>query len=152
MKNRISLKEYYYFDFCINIFFGIILLFGFIIIIIIRDSLINIWNQIFGYILFCGIHLILLVAIIFESLRIIKFIKDYPSLKNEKYEIIIGKVMGFRRNEDADSGVQINNFPIIENQENNEIIVLKTNEILKINEIYNFKYLKNTKIAALKNN
>ena len=77
------------------------------------------------------------------------FLRDFKNLKNKNFEVVTGKVIGFKKNLDVESGVQINGFPKIMT-ENSELIILSVNEVLEKDTTYTIIYLKNSKIAITK--
>ncbi len=92
-------------------------------------------------------------AVLFVSsiVQMIIAIKDYNDFKNKNYVTIIGKVIGFEKNTNLDTGAQINDKPIVYVFETHEKIVLSTDDEVSIGNIYTFNYLKNTKIAEVVN-
>ncbi len=80
---------------------------------------------------------------------IITFLKDYDAVKNNKALSVIGKVLGFERNRDPETGTQINDSPIIMIIDTEEKITLKINERVTVGETYKFKYLKYSKLAVV---
>lgn len=55
----------------------------------------------------------------------------------------------FEINKDSETGVQINNTPVVFNIETNEEIELTVNDFIDVGEVYRFNYLKNSKIAEV---
>lgn len=80
---------------------------------------------------------------------IITLLKDYDAVKNNKALSITGKVLGFKRNRNPETGTQINNEPIIMIIDTEEEIILKINDRVTVGETYKFKYLKYSKLAEV---
>ncbi|MGI6770834.1 MAG: hypothetical protein ACOX5Y_00190 [Acholeplasmataceae bacterium] len=108
---------------------------------------INIFGKIGGIIFVIFILIGLIILIILSLKEVIKLMKDYKSIKANKYITIIGKVIKFRRNRDPETGLQMNNRPIVLVKDTNEKIELFTHSILRVGHSYIFNYLKNSKIA-----
>ena len=59
------------------------------------------------------------------------------------------KVLKFKKNREPESGVQINDKPIVLVLDTNEEVELIINDKIMIGETYKFNYLKNCKIAEV---
>ncbi len=81
--------------------------------------------------------------------HIIVLLKDCKALKNKNFVSVTGRVIKFRENKETESGLQINNQPIIEDIHTGEEILLIVNEELRVNGVYRFNYLPNCKIAEV---
>ncbi len=147
-KNRASLKEQF--------IVGMVLWIGVVIISIIgvfvminslpNSSDIELWKYIS--------YIICIVAVVFTIIfliitQIIPYFKDLKNCIRENYLNVTGKVIGFEKNENPDSGDQIDCIPIIQT-ETGEKITLSVNEFLDIGKTYTFNYLKHTKLAEVK--
>ena len=82
---------------------------------------------------------------------IVTLLKDLRSLKNNEYISIIGKVLRFKNNREPESGVQINNNPVVLILDTNDEITLIINDNIMVGEVYKFNYLKNSRIAEVVN-
>ena len=91
-----------------------------------------------------------LVFLIISLIKgIMTLLKDLKSLKNNDFISIIGKVLKFKKNIEPESGVQINDIPIVLILDTGEEIELFINDKIMIGETYKFNYLKNCKIAEV---
>ncbi len=117
--------------------------------IIYYDELIRNVGKVLGLIFVIGVILTFMFLMIFSLKTIITMLKDYNALRNKQYCLVVGKVIGFKRNREPESGVQINDKPVIIAIETNEKIVLNINDRILIGETYKFNYLKNCKIAEI---
>lgn len=122
---------------------------GFIIMIVNCNEFINsigkIWDIIFLICVICGFAFLTVISLN----KIIILLKDLKSLKKKDYITIIGKVVKFKKNIDPETGIQINNNPIILVLDTNEKIELIINDNIMVGETYKFSYLKNSKIAKI---
>ena len=87
--------------------------------------------------------------VLFSLLQLIDLIRDLPSLKKHEYISITGKVIAFKKNIEPESGVQINDKPVVQIIERGNEIVLQINDKLTIGKTYKFNYLKHSKIAEV---
>ena len=121
----------------------------FIIMVVNCNKIINIIGKIWGIIflvcVICGYIFVTIISL--NEIRIL--LKDLKSLKKKNYITIAGKVVRFKKNIDPDTGIQINNNPIILALNTNEKIELIINDKVMIGEKYKFSYLKNSKIAEI---
>ena len=90
-----------------------------------------------------------IVLIFFSTKAIVTLLKDYKSLKNNDFVSIIGEVLEFKRNREPESGVQINDKPIVLIIDKSEKVELTINDKIMVGKIYKFNYLKNCKIAEV---
>ena len=113
------------------------------------SSFIESLGKVLGIIFLIGVVGGLVVLIISLIKEIITLLKDLKSLKNNDFISIIGKVLKFKKNIEPESGVQINNIPIVLILDTGEEIELFINDKIMIGETYKFNYLKNCKIAEV---
>ena len=106
-------------------------------------------GKILGIIFLIGIVGLFVALIIFSIKVIITFLKDAKSLKSNDYVSIVGKVLKFKRNIEHESGVRINDRPIVLILDTGEEVELFINDKIMIGETYKFNYLKNCKIAEV---
>ena len=106
-------------------------------------------GKILGIIFLIGIVGLFVALIIFSIKVIITLLKDAKSLKSNDYVSIVGKVLKFKRNIEPESGVQINDRPIVLILDTGEEVELFINDKIMIGETYKFNYLKNCKIAEV---
>lgn len=109
-----------------------------------------------GFVVFCIIMIMMFLFLITLSIKALTMlIKDHAFLINKEYITVSGKVIGFKRNRDPESGVQINDRPIIRvldslnTEHTDNQIVLYVNDKILIGETYVFRYLKHSKIAEV---
>ena len=77
-------------------------------------------------------------------------LKDREAVKQKEFVTIVGKVVGFKENRMPDTGIQINDIPIILTSDTNEKIELDIyEENVKIGETYKFQFLENSKIGEV---
>ena len=106
-------------------------------------------GKMFGVFFLIGIISLFVILSVFSLTKIIILLKDQKSLKSKNFITIIGKVIRFKRNREPESGVQINDKPVVSILDTNEEIELIINDTIMIGEIYKFNYLKNSKIAEV---
>lgn len=106
-------------------------------------------GKILGIIFLICIVGLFAILTIFSIKVIITLLKDLKSLKNNDYISIIGKVMKFKKNIEPESGVQINDNPIVLILDTNKEVELIINDKIMIGETYKFNYLENCKIAEV---
>ncbi len=122
---------------------------GAVVIPIFSNDFIGIMGKLLEIIFVVCIVLAFITLIIYSLIVLIVLLKDYKALKHNDFISIIGKVIGFKKNINSDSGTQINDHPIIMIVDTNEKVVLDINDIIMVGEIYKFNYLKNSKIAEV---
>lgn len=146
---KTTICQIYYFSIICNLFALLCGVAGIIIMLIYSNEFTS--NQ--GKIFELTVVIVIIVAFIFLVLlstkKLIALFKDYNAVKSKNYISIIGKVIKFKRNREPESGVQINDQPIITILDTNEEIVLIINDKILIGEIYKFNYLYNSKIAEI---
>lgn len=113
------------------------------------SSFIESLGKALGIIFLIGVVGGLVVLIISLIKEIMTLLKDLKSLKNNDFISIIGKVLKFKKNIEPESGVQINDIPIVLILDTGEEIELFINDKIMIGETYKFNYLKNCKIAEV---
>lgn len=96
-----------------------------------------------------AVAILCVLFIIYCIKKIFSLLKDFKSLKSKEYISFIGKVIRFEINKDSETGVQINNTPVVVNIETNEEIELTVNDFIDIGGVYRFNYLENSKIAEI---
>ncbi len=82
---------------------------------------------------------------------LITCLKDLNNVKKNNFEVITGRVIRYARNQ-ADTGRQLNNYPIIQEVNSDKTVRLLVNKGTEINGTYTFHYLKHTKIGIVKTN
>ena len=120
-----------------------------IIMIANYEGFIEIIGKVLGIIFLIGVVGLLVILIIFSIKVIVTLLKDAKSLKNNDFVSIRGKVLKFKRNREPESGIQINDKPIVLILDTNEEVELIINDKIMIGETYKFNYLKNCKIAEV---
>lgn len=140
-----SIKRRYYIQLCLYVFFSI----GFIVtltfLIIYRNTF---STDIIPYLLIT----IFSIAEIGFLYTLIKYLKDFNCVRKNSFDEITGKIVRYKRNQDPESGQQINTRAIVIGIDSNkEIEILVVEGIINCNEIYTFIYLKYTRIGAVKN-
>ena len=91
----------------------------------------------------------LAVLLIISIKTIVLLLKDFDNYRKKKYITVEGQVIGFKKNRDPESGLQMNNTPIINVVDTNERVVLNINDSVCIGKTYVFHYLKYSKIAEV---
>lgn len=146
---KTSIHQLYWFTMIGHIF---LLICGFVISAIMvfnYNNLIESVGKVLGTIFLIGIICLFIILIIFSIKVIITLLKDFKSLKNNDYISVIGKVLKFKKNEDHESGLQINDKPIVLVLDTSEEVELIINDKIIVGEIYKFNYLKTSKIAEV---
>ena len=121
---------------------------GSVIMLINYNTFISAVGRALGTIFLIGIVGLFIILVVFSLSVIITLLKDAKSLKNNSYVSISGKVIRFKRNRDPESGIQINDKPIILSDTNEEIGLIINDKVV-LGEAYKFNYLKNCKIAEI---
>ncbi len=103
----------------------------------------------FGIVIFIGSVIGFSLLGIFAVKEFIPLLRDCKDLRKGNFKIAYGKVVGFQKNRDPDSGRQINSRPIIQIEGKSDTIVLKVNANLEVGKKYGFEYLKHSKIAQI---
>lgn len=144
MQSIKHIKRRYYIQLCLYIAFAI----GFIIALILLAVYRNAFSiNIIAYLLIA----IFSIAELGFLYTLIPYLKDLNSVRNNAFEELTGAVIRYKRNQDPESGQQINTRAIIcAINSNEEIEICVTEGMTQRNEIYTFIYLKHTKIGAVK--
>ena len=146
---KTSIRELYWFTMICHIFVLICGIVTSVIMIVNYSSFIGSFGKVLG-IIFLIVIVGLLVVLIASSIKvIITLLTDLKSLKNNDYISVIGKVIEFKRNIEPESGVQINDNPIVLILNTNEEVELIINDKIRIGETYKFNYLRKCKIAEV---
>ncbi len=146
---KTSIRQLYWFTMICHIFALLCGIGGSIIMVVNYKEFIENFGKILGIIFLIGIVGLFAVLIIFSIKVIITLLKDAKSLKSNDYVSIVGKVLKFKRNIEPESGVQINDRPIVLILDTGEEVELFINDKIMIGETYKFNYLKNCKIAEV---
>ncbi|MDD4000038.1 MAG: hypothetical protein PHX62_03995 [Bacilli bacterium] len=150
MKSKKKLKQEYLIALIFTIVFIIIMVTGIILVIVNKNSISIGANELFNYILIYGLIILCSIGTLIFLRELIKYSKDFKAVKNGQFEEVTGTIIKFAKNQDPDSGRQINCIPIIKISNSDETIRLKINYFTKIGETYTFIYLKHTKMGAIK--
>ena len=151
MKNT-TIREIYYFSIISNIFLLVCSLAGCIVMLINTKRIINVLGEVLGVFLAIAIFAAFVTLAYFLIKNLIVLLKDLKAVKNHNYITVTGKVIKFKRNIEPESGVQINNNPMVLIIDTGEELLLKVNDNVLIGEIYSFNYLKNCKIGEIVKN
>ncbi|HIT17552.1 MAG TPA: hypothetical protein IAD04_04165 [Candidatus Caccosoma faecigallinarum] len=146
---KTSIRQLYWFTMICHIFALLCGIGGSIIMVVNYKEFIENFGKILGIIFLIGIVGLFVALIIFSIKVIITLLKDAKSLKSNDYVSIVGKVLKFKRNIEPESGVQINDRPIVLILDTGEEVELFINDKIMIGETYKFNYLKNCKIAEV---
>ena len=146
---KTSIRRLYWFTMECHIFVLICGVVAGLIMLINYNSFIDSFGKVVGIIFLVFIIGMFIVLIFFSTKVIVALLKDFKSLKNNDYISIIGKVLKFKRNREPESGVQINDKPILLKLDTGEEIQLIINDKILVGEIYKFNYLKHCKIAEV---
>lgn len=146
---KTSIRQLYWFTMVCHIFVLICGIVASAIMTINYNSFIENIGKVLGIIFLIGVDGLFFTLIFFSTKIIVILLKDFKSLKNNDYVSIIGKVLKFKRNREPESGVQINDKPIVLILDTSEEVELIINDKIMIDETYKFNYLKNCKIAEV---
>ena len=146
---KTSIRQLYWFTMICHIFVLICSIVISVIMIVNYNSFIESIGKVLGIIFLIGVVGLFVVLIVFSIKVIITLLKDLKSLKNNDYISIIGKVLKFKKNIEPESGIQINDKPIVLILDTSEEVELIINDKIMIGETYKFNYLKNCKIAEV---
>ncbi|MBQ2876923.1 MAG: hypothetical protein IJE25_07930 [Clostridia bacterium] len=146
---KTSIRQLYWFTMICHIFVIICGIVASVIITVNYNSFIESIGKVSGVIFLVGVVVLLVVMIAFSIRGIITLLKDLKSLKNNDYISIIGKVLKFKKNIEPESGVQINDKPIVLILNTSEEVELIINDKIMIGETYKFNYLRHSKIAEV---
>ncbi len=146
---KTSIRQLYWFTMICHIFVLICSIVISVIMTVNYNSFIESIGKVLGIIFLIGVVGLFVVLIVFSIKVIITLLKDLKSLKNNDYISIIGKVLKFKKNIEPESGIQINDKPIVLILDTSEEVELIINDKIMIGETYKFNYLKNCKIAEV---
>ena len=146
---KTSIHQLYWYTMICRIFALICSIGASVLMTVNYSSFIESLGKALGIIFLIGVVGGLVFLIISLIKGIITLLKDLKSLKNNDFISIIGKVLKFKKNIEPESGVQINNIPIVLILDTGEEIELFINDKIMIGETYKFNYLKNCKIAEV---
>lgn len=146
---KTSIRQLYWFTMICHIFVLICGIVASVIMSINYNSFIESVGKTLGIIFLIFVIGLFIVLIFFSTKVIVILLKDFKSLKNNDYVSIIGKVLKFKRNREPESGVQINDKPIVLILDTSEEVELIINDKIMVGETYKFNYLKNCKIAEV---
>lgn len=146
---KTSIRQLYWFTMICHIFVLICSIVISVIMTVNYNSFIESIGKVLGIIFLIGVVGLFVVLIVFSIKVIITLLKDLESLKNNDYISIIGKVLKFKKNIEPESGIQINDKPIVLILDTSEEVELIINDKIMIGETYKFNYLKNCKIAEV---
>ncbi len=146
---KTSIRQLYWFTMICHIFVLICSIVISVIMTVNYNSFIESIGKVLGIIFLIGVVGLFVVLIVFSIKVIITLLKDLKSLKNNDYISIIGKVLKFKKNIEPESGIQINDKPIVLILDTGEEVELIINDKIMIGETYKFNYLKNCKIAEV---
>lgn len=88
------------------------------------------------------------VIVVFTNF-LVKLLKDFKQIRSNNYKQLVGRVVGFAKNQ-TETGDQINNFPEIYIKETKKTIELHVSDHVNLNQEYTFLYLEHTRIGAVK--
>ncbi len=145
IKDKLSLKNLYKAYWFIN-------LFGYLITIVLIVFLCCYWNSLLDQGTLIGVICIVIIAVsalilLYSCIKnSIPLIKDWNDFRNDHFSIIEGVVVGFEKNREPESGIQIDDTPIIETAKKQHIS-LNVGSFLEKGKYYTFYYYKNSRIA-----
>lgn len=146
---KTSIRQLYWYTMIGHIFVLICSIGASVLMTVNYSSFIESLGKVLGIIFLIGVVGGIVVLIISLIKEIMTLLKDLKSLKNNDFISIIGKVLKFKKNIEPESGVQINDIPIVLILDTGEEIELFINDKIMIGETYKFNYLKNCKIAEV---
>lgn len=146
---KTSIHQLYWYTMICRIFALICSIGASVLMTVNYSSFIESLGKALGIIFLIGVVGGLVFLIISLIKGIMTLLKDLKSLKNNDFISIIGKVLKFKKNIEPESGVQINDIPIVLILDTGEEIELFINDKIMIGETYKFNYLKNCKIAEV---
>ena len=152
---KTTIRQLYYFSLVCHVFMLLCGILGCVFMIVYVKRFFMQGKPVF-VIVFCISILILFLLLIALSLKTLTILaKDHKFLIDKEFLTVSGKVIGFARNRDPESGAQINDCPIIRVLDGLDIesadsqIVLHINDKVLIGETYVFRYLKYSKLAEV---
>ena len=107
-----TIRQMYWFSIVGEVFCLIVGIAGIILVTTNANGVMD-YHKILGLMFIIGVNIGFVVFIAFTLKTFILLLKDYSAVKNNKYCSIVGKVIGFKRNRDPETGIQINNRPIV---------------------------------------
>ena len=146
---KTSIRQLFHFMMLCHIFALICGLVGSVFILVNYNMFVNSLGKIIGTVFSIASIVGFVVLVVFSSNAIITLLKDFESLKTNEYISIIGKVLRFEKNRDPDSGMQINDKPVVLILDTKEEITLIINDKIIVGETYQFNYLSNSRIAEV---
>jgi len=138
-----------YFIFFIVRLVTIIIITSAIVLCVLNKNSISFKNEVFNNLLFYGLIVIFGFTELLCVYDFFNYCKDFQAAKNSEFLELTGTVLKFAKNQNVDSGQQINSIPIIKIIDSDEIIELKVNGLTKIGQTYKFRYLKHTKMSVI---
>lgn len=144
-----QLKQEYFVIFIVRLFI-IAMLASAIIACAVSENSISMQCTLTKDLLFYGLIITFSLAELYCIYDFTRYCKDFKAAKYEEFEEITGTVVKFARNQNIDTGQQINCIPIVQIKGSKEIIRLRLKTFTKIGQTYTFIYLKHTKIGAVK--
>ncbi len=145
---KMSIRQNYFYSLVCYIFVFACGIAGGIVVICHINEFVGDGENSLGWLFVIGLLVAFLALIILSVKKAIVLLKDYNDLKRGNFISITGKVRGFLKNREPESGVQINSMPIVMVEETEEII-LNINDHIVLGETYTFNYLKNSRIAEI---
>lgn len=142
----------FYFTLVCHVFTLLCGVLGAVFIIIYTKDFYEMAGSVFAGIFIVGMMIAFFFLIVLSLRTIFMLTKDYKCLRSKEYITITGKVIGFERNRDPESGVQINNKPIIvtlDTENNSNSVTLVINNRVSVGKTYKIHYLKHSKIAEI---
>ena len=144
-----SIRKLYWFTMVCHIFVLICCVVASVIMTVNYNNVVEKNGRVLGIIFsFCAVGLFL-VLIALSTKVIIVLLKDLKSLRNNDFISIIGRVINFKKNREPESGIQINDKPIVLELSTGFKVELIINDRIVVGETYKFNYLKNCKIAEV---
>lgn len=142
-----KIKREYYFAVILHIFVISLSVFGLIWSITTNFDISN--KSIIELIMVFFIPVLCIIGITIFGFSLFDIIKDFKQIRSNNYKQLVGRVVGFAKNQ-TETGEQINNFPKIYIKENKKTIELHVNDDVELNKVYTFLYLEHTRIGAVK--
>ncbi len=148
MMNIKLLKREFYIAFYSTVFIMVILLGTIIVLFYSRDPS-SFPTDGLEEIVFYSLLIVVTLTLVFCSYYLSLFCKDLTAVKQGSFEQVTGRVIRFLRNENIDTGQQMNLLPIIAINGTEKTIKLVLSTYIKIGVKYTFAYLKHTGIAVV---
>lgn len=96
-----------------------------------------------------GVLLLLFSGTVSAVKQTVILFKDYKDVVHNNYITVTATDVRFAKNINPDTGIQMNNKPVIRDIQSNEEITVFTNDEIDIGETYKFNYIKNCKLAEV---